>query len=60
MHLDGLLCSGKVLKELGVVEIINKTRVCSKLKAGSHMIAPIVSVASVVCKVRGDWSKQPF
>ncbi len=32
----------------------------SSLKAGSHMIAPIVSVASVVCKVWGDWSKQTF
>ncbi len=27
MHLDGLFSSEKVLKELGVVEIIDKTRV---------------------------------
>ncbi len=32
MHLDGLFCSEKVLKDLGVVEIIDKTRVSSKLR----------------------------
>ncbi|KAL9962230.1 hypothetical protein ACROYT_G031312 [Oculina patagonica] len=29
---DGLFCSEKVLKDLGVVEIIDKTRVSSKLR----------------------------